>query len=203
MNWKALLCSSTLIGLLFCASPGQAYETAPPISDREIVERLTRLEEGQKAIIREMDQRFESMDKRLESMDKRLESMDKRFVSIDKRFDSIDNRFESIDKRFDSIDNRFQEINARFEQLNNLVIGILASFAALVAAIIGFAIWDRMSFLSRAREQAKEVYLDLNHAEREELEATRRDVHSMLQALRTLADKSPDVRTALEKFRLL
>ena len=196
MNWKAILCSSTLIGLLFCASPGQAYETAPPISDREIVERLTRLEEGQKAIIREMDQRFESMDQRLESMDQRLESMDK-------RFDSIDNRFESIDKRFDSIDNRFQEINARFEQLNNLVIGILASFAALVAAIIGFAIWDRMSFLSRAREQAKEVYLDLNHAEREELEATRRDVHSMLQALRTLADKSPDVRTALEKFRLL
>jgi DNA repair exonuclease SbcCD ATPase subunit len=182
MDWKAFLCSSTLIGLLFCASPGQAYETAPPISDREIVERLTRLEEGQKAIIREMDQRFES---------------------IDKRFESIDKRFESIDNRFDSIDNRFQEINARFEQLNNLVIGILASFAALVAAIIGFAIWDRMSFLSRAREQAKEVYLDLNHAEREELEATRRDVHSMLQALRTLADKSPDVRTALEKFRLL
>ena len=170
MNWNALLCLFTLIGLLFCASPGRApaYETAPPISDREIVERLTRLEEGQKAIIREMDKRFESMDKRFESMDK-----------------------------------RFQEINARFEQLNNLVIGILASFAALVAAIIGFAIWDRMSFLSRAREQAKEVHLDLNHAEREELETTKRDVHSMLQALRTLAEKSPDVRTALEKFRLL
>jgi len=47
-----------------------AFETAPRITDREIVERLTRLEEkltkveeGQRAILREMDKRFEAIDK--------------------------------------------------------------------------------------------------------------------------------------------
>ncbi len=36
--------------MLFLPSIGQAVEVAPRISDREIVERLTRLEEGQKAL---------------------------------------------------------------------------------------------------------------------------------------------------------
>ena len=34
-------------------------EVAPRITDKEIIERLTRLEEGQKNILREMDKRFE------------------------------------------------------------------------------------------------------------------------------------------------
>ena len=41
-----------------------AIERAPTISDREIIEKLARIEEGQKAILREMDKQFESMDKR-------------------------------------------------------------------------------------------------------------------------------------------
>ena len=43
-----------------------AVEVAPRITDREIIERLTRLEEGQTALMREMNQRFESMDKRFD-----------------------------------------------------------------------------------------------------------------------------------------
>ena len=76
-------------------------EVAPRITDKEIIERLTRLEEGQKSILREMD----------------------------KRFEAIDRRFEAIDRRFD--------------QLNNLIIGIIGAFSAIVAVTIGFAIWDR------------------------------------------------------------
>ena len=56
--------------------------TASRITDREITERLIKLEEGQKAILREIDKRFESIDKRFESMDKRFESMDKRFDQL-------------------------------------------------------------------------------------------------------------------------
>ena len=53
---------------LFLPSMAQAVEVAPRISDREIIERLTRLEEGQKALHSEMNQRFESMDKRFEEL---------------------------------------------------------------------------------------------------------------------------------------
>ena len=71
-----------LIVIVFGCSICWGVEVAPRIMDREIVERLTRLEEGQKAILREMDKRFESMDRRFESMDKRFESMDKRFDQL-------------------------------------------------------------------------------------------------------------------------
>ena len=92
-------------------------EVAPRITDKEIIERLTRLEEGQKSILRE----------------------------IDKRFEAIDKRFEAIDKRFETIDRRFEAIDRRFDQLNNLIIGIIGAFSAIVAVTIGFAIWDRSS----------------------------------------------------------
>mgnify|MGYP001561041286 CR=1 FL=1 len=54
-----------LIAALFIPSIASAAEAAP---NREVVERLIKLEEGQKAILREMDKRFEAVDKRLDQM---------------------------------------------------------------------------------------------------------------------------------------
>lgn len=56
---------AALIFTLFIPSAVPAAETMP---NREIVERLIKLEEGQKAILREMDKRFEAVDKRLDQM---------------------------------------------------------------------------------------------------------------------------------------
>jgi len=97
-------------------------EVAPRITDKEIIERLTRLEEGQKSILREIDKRFEA---------------------IDKRFETIDRRFEAIDRRFD--------------QLNNLIIGIIGAFSAIVAVTIGFAIWDRRSMIRPFEDKVEEL----------------------------------------------
>lgn len=91
-----------LLAIIFCNSVCWAVEVAPRISDREIVERLTRLEEGQKAILREMDKRFES---------------------IDNRFELIDNRFESIDKRFDQLINVLIAIISAFAGIVAVTIG--------------------------------------------------------------------------------
>jgi len=91
-----------LTAAFFAASSSNAVavETAPHISDREIVERLTRLEEGQKAILREMDKRFEEMDKRLDArfdaMDKRLEDMNKHIGDMVRVFMAIVGAFAAI-----------------------------------------------------------------------------------------------------------
>ena len=50
-----------MIAVLIIPSPLFAIETAPRISDREIVERLTRLEEGQKSLRSEMTSRFDDL----------------------------------------------------------------------------------------------------------------------------------------------
>ena len=59
-----------------------AIETAPHISDREIVERLTRLEEGLSAFRGEVKQLREDMIK---------------------QFDRVDTQFDRIDKQFDRL----------------------------------------------------------------------------------------------------
>src|SRR3990167_4664664 len=68
--------------LIVCNSQTFAIETAPHISDREIVERLARVEEGQSSIRAEVKQLRED---------------------INKQFDRIDIQFDRIDKQFDRL----------------------------------------------------------------------------------------------------
>ncbi|MEA2060749.1 MAG: hypothetical protein U9P10_09655 [Thermodesulfobacteriota bacterium] len=174
-------CAVVCAIILLWTIPVAAYDTAPRISDKKIVERLTRLEEGQKALFRELDKRFEAMDKR-------FEAMDKRFESIDKRFEAMDKRFESIDKRFEAIDRRFAEFQA-------LVIGIIASFACIVAVIIGFAIWDR-----RRAVKPVENKIDLLT---EDLSTHEGKLSNLLNALKKKAETDQDLAAVLRSFSIL
>ena len=128
-------------------------EVAPRITDKEIIERLTRLEEGQKSILREMDKRFEA---------------------IDRRFETIDKRFEAIDRRFD--------------QLNNLIIGIIGAFSAIVAVTIGFAIWDRRSMIRPFEDKVEEL---------------RKTDQKFLEILKTLAREDKKLAEVLKSFGIL
>ena len=128
-------------------------EVAPRITDKEIIERLTRLEEGQKSILREMDKRFEA---------------------VNKRFESIDKRFEAIDRRFD--------------QLNNLIIGIIGAFSAIVAVTIGFAIWDRRSMIRPFEDKVEEL---------------RKTDQKFLEILKTLAREDKKLAEVLKSFGIL
>ena len=135
-------------------------EVAPRITDKEIIERLTRLEEGQKSILREMDKRFEAMDK----------------------------RFEAIDRRFETIDKRFEAIDRRFDQLNNLIIGIIGAFSAIVAVTIGFAIWDRRSMIRPFEDKVEEL---------------RKTDQKFLEILKTLAREDKKLAEVLKSFGIL
>ena len=75
---KIIIITLLIIGIL-APSLVFAVETAPRISDREIVERLTKLEEGQKSLRSEMNSRFNDL----------RSEMNSRFEAIDKRFDIL------------------------------------------------------------------------------------------------------------------
>lgn len=142
-----------IITVLWCliAIPAVAVERAPRITDREIIESLSNirgdikrlegkvhhLEDGQKAILKEMDRRFESMGG----------SVNERFNGMEKRFESMEN---SMNKRFDSMENQIQNLVSVF-------IGIVAAFAGIVAITIGFAIWDRRTALRPTLKEISEV----------------------------------------------
>ena len=72
---KTILIITVLITVLIIPSFLLAIEKAPRISDREIVERLTRLEEGQK----NLEKRFDDL----------RSEMNSRFQAIDKKFDIL------------------------------------------------------------------------------------------------------------------
>ena len=79
---KSLLFSVCL--LLCCSASVGAVEEAPRLTDREIIERLTRLEAGQQAL----GQRLETLERHV---DRRLDELEQR-VSL--RMDSLEQRID-------------------------------------------------------------------------------------------------------------
>jgi chaperonin cofactor prefoldin len=150
-----------------------------------LVERISRLEEGQKAIIVEMRTRFKAVDERFamleKSIDERFEAVDKRFETIDKRFEAIDKRFEAIDKRFESLEQRFdkrfesleqrldkrfesleQRFGKRFESLENQVstlafflFTMLSTILALIIGLIVYIVRDRKTVSEKEEKYHK------------------------------------------------
>ena len=115
--------------LILCNNPAFAIETAPHISDREIVERLTRLEEGQGALRGEVKQLREDMNK---------------------QFERVDIQFDRIDKQFDRMDNQF-------DRLVNIILGIIGVFASMCGGTIWFALWDRRSMIRPFEDKVKKI----------------------------------------------
>jgi len=72
----------------------------------------------------------------------------------------VDKRFEQVDKRFEELredmNKRFEQVDKRFDQMMTFLWILAVIFTALVAAVIGFAYWDRRTIIRRAKEEAME-----------------------------------------------
>ncbi len=68
--------------LMLCSRHVFAIDAAPPISDREIVERLTRLEEGQNALRAEIRAQADATKQLREDMNKQFDRIDAQFDRV-------------------------------------------------------------------------------------------------------------------------
>ena len=73
-------------------------DVAPRITDREIIERLTQLEYGQKNLEKQLEGLRSEMNTRFESVDTKFDAVDKRFDDLRSEMNA---KFASVDKRFD------------------------------------------------------------------------------------------------------
>lgn len=155
-----------------------AVEVAPRISDREIIEALTELKAGQKALEAKMDQRFESME-----------------AGINQRFEAVEQRFEAVDRRFESMEAGF---NQRFSFLENLIMVVIAS----IFGLIGYIVWDRKTALRPVEERLlkleNELHRDLEIQHEEGSRLTR-----LVKVLRELAKQDEKLANVLRSFSLL
>jgi len=117
-----------------------------------------------------------------------MQQVDKRFEELR---DDMNKRFEQVDKRFEQVDKRFEQVDKRFDQMITFLWILAGIFTALVAAVIGFAYWDRRTIIRRAKEEAME------ELKREGL------LRSILEVLRDIAPDNAKLAEVLRKYNLL
>ena len=164
--------------LFAVALPAIAVETAPRISDREIIESLTELKAGQKA---------------LEAGQKALEArMDQRFEAFQQR---IDERFEAFQQQ---IDQRFEAVDRQFDRLWVLLLVMIAG----IFGLIGYIVWDRKTALRPVEQRLialeSEFHRDLEIQHEEGSRLTR-----LVKVLREMAKSDEKLANVLRSFSLL
>ena len=127
------------------------------LSEKEIIERLTRLEEGQKALfelLSVINKRIDDTNKRIdevkEELNKRIDDTNKR---IDEMKEELNKRIDDTNRRIDALED---SLNRRIDKLIDILIGITAVFGGLVVAMMGLVFWDRKTLIEKASERALE-----------------------------------------------
>ena len=99
-----------------------AIKVAPRITDREIVEKLSKLEAGQAAL----NQRIDDLDKKL---NQRIDDLDKK---LNQRIDDLDKRLsagqKALNQRIDDLD---KKLNQRIDDLFTLTLTLFGIMTLL------------------------------------------------------------------------
>ena len=163
---------ASLLVLPVLASPAWAVEAAPTLTDREVVERLTRIEtrldEGLQGLRDDIQQLREDMNRQDQQLREDMNRQDQQLR---------------------------EDMNQQFARQFRLTLAVLGAFTALVAAIIGFALWDRRTMIRPFERVVKSLEEDLG--------ANRQRVEALLEALRSLGQRDPEVANVLKQFNLL
>ena len=178
-----------LFSLLLVPAQATAVDQAPRISDREIVERLTVLEEGLQHVEESLRAEIRANREAIDQLRKDMERQNQQLR------EDMNTQFDRIASQFGGIDSQFDRIDAQFDRMFQLTLGILAAFAAIVASTIGFAIWDRRTMIRPFETKVKEI--------EEELSQNRQRLHAFLEALQSLGQSDERVAEVLKKFNLL
>jgi seryl-tRNA synthetase len=168
---------NTLVTFLMVSS-ALAVEVAPRISDREIVERLTKVEEGQRALQAEMHQLREDVNTQIKQL--------REDVTAQVQHLREDMRTQGQQLRDD--------MNAHYDRMYQLILGLLAAFTGITLANIGIVVWDRRSVVKPFESKVKVI--------EDELAQNRQTLHSFLDAMRTLGQTDEKVADVLRKFHL-
>lgn len=170
---KLSLVVMTILLLSVPAAP-QTVERAPRITDREIIEGLIRLEEGQKALrqlLNGHEQRFTTIDQRFTLIERRLANAEQRLTSVEQRLTSVEERLTSLEQRLTGVEQRLTSVEQGLGRLEQRVIGLevqiqdlrqlfLWGFGLVFAglfALFGFVVWDRRTALMPALRRLDEM----------------------------------------------
>ena len=172
-----------VVAMLLLPNPVWAVEAAPALTDREIAERLTRLEtrldEGLQGLRADIQQLRADMNQQNQQLRTDIDQQNQQLRA-------------DMGQLREDMNRQNQQLR---EDMFRLTVALLGAFTALVAAIIGFALWDRRTMLRPLERTVTRLTEDLS-SNRQRLEA-------LLDALRTLGQRNPEVAKVLKQFNLL
>ena len=124
------------------ALPGSlwAVEAAPTISDREIVERLTRIET-----------RLDGIDTRLDGLETRLDGLETRIGTLETRLD------EGLNSLRADIARQSQQLHTRLSDFLWIFIGVMGFFGVIIAALLTLVVRDRKAPVHLAERDAENL----------------------------------------------
>ena len=214
--------------LLGAALPASAVEVAPRISDREIIEALAQLREGQKTLnarIDALDQKIDTevaglhqkIDIKTAALDQKIEAQGKalnvRMDALEARIDALDQKIdttaaalnEKIDAQGAMMQARFADLQKSMEQSMGYLWAVMVVMLAGIFGLIGFVVWDRKTALKpleqrmvRLEQEVHEVHTELQAQHGEEGLLQR-----IVQALRALAAEDERIARVLRQCSLL
>ena len=166
-----------------------AIKVAPRITDREIVEKLTRLEAGQAALNQRISDINNQLNQRIDDLDKKLSQ---RINDLDKK----------LNQRIDDVNRRIDDLTNTVNNLFVLTITLSGIMATLIAGLFGYIIWDRRTMMKPIQEKVEQLEKDFSR----EL-----DLHNkhgsvparLIKALCELARTDEKLAAVLRSFSLL
>ena len=173
---------AALLVLPVLAGPAWAVEAAPALTDREIVERLTRLEEGLQGVRDAIQQLRADLQQLRADIQQLREDMNRQDQQLR----------EDMNRHIQQLR---EDMDKQFARQFRLTLAVLGTFTALVVAIIGFALWDRRTMIRPFERTVKSL--------EEDLSTNRQRIEALLEALRSLGQRDPEVANVLKQFNLL
>ncbi len=176
---RGIVLGCVLWSIVVLPSSAWAVTPSPALTDREIAERLTRLEtrldEGLTGL------RSDIAQLRAEMAQLRADMQEQ-------------NRQLRADMREQNRQLR-EDMNIRFEEHSRLILGILAAFAALFVINVSLVVWDRRTAARPFEEKVAVIAQELAESR------SRWDV--LLEAVRAVGQQNQTVAAVLRRFNLL
>ena len=167
---------SSFIGL---SGVAWAVTPAPALTDREIAERLTRLETR-------LDEGLTGLRSEMTHLRADMQEQNRQL------------RSEMAHLRTDMQEQNRQlraDMNIRFEEHSRLILGILAAFAALFVVNVSLVVWDRRTAARPFEEKVSRLA--------EEVTKSDEQGQTVLEVLRAIGQQNQTVAAVLRRFNLL
>ena len=166
-----------------------ALEPAPDITDREVVEKLAKLEAGQQSLNHRISDLRSEMKSGQESLRSEMKSGQESLRS------EMKSGQEALAKRLD-------DLGKRLDDSNNTMLVLFGSLITLIVALFGYIAWDRRTMMKPVLKRIERIEQDVAQS----LDLSNTDgskLSQLINAMRELAKTDDQLATILRSFSLL